>query len=86
MSHIPVRNCAACRIKLPKGELTRIVRSPDGRVFYDETGKADGRGMYWCGSRKCLDKIRKKGLVGRMLKTGTRVEIFDRLEEVIKGY
>jgi len=85
MNHIPVRNCAACRSKLPKAELIRIVRSPDGRVFHDTKGKADGRGLYWCGRKKCLDKIRKKGIISRMLKVSEPDEIFDRLQEVIRG-
>lgn len=83
MSHIPVRNCAACRAKLPKGELIRIVRTPDGSVRFDPTGKVDGRGLYWCGKRSCLGKIQKKGLVGRFIKAKPSESLFNELEEVI---
>lgn len=85
MSHIPIRSCVACRAKFPKRELLRIVRSPEGDVFFDKTGKSDGRGLYWCGARKCLDKIRKKALVGKMLKSKETNELFDMLEEVVTG-
>jgi uncharacterized protein len=85
MNHIPVRNCAACRSKLPKAELIRIVRSPDGRVFFDAKGKSDGRGLYWCGQKKCLDRIKKKGIISRMFGVNEPEEIFDELKEVIRG-
>jgi len=84
MSHIPIRSCVACRAKFPKGELSRIVRSPDGKVCFDKSGKADGRGLYWCGAKSCLDKIRKKGLVAKLLKAKESPELFDKLEEVMQ--
>jgi predicted RNA-binding protein YlxR (DUF448 family) len=85
VNHIPIRNCAACRTRLPKKELLRIVRSPEGTVHYDPAGNANGRGLYWCGKRSCLDRIRKKGLVGQLLKAQIPEELFSRLEEVILG-
>lgn len=85
MSHIPVRNCAACRVRLPKSKLIRIVRTPDGEVHYDPTGKSDGRGLYWCGDDACLKKMRKKQLVNRLLKANTPESIYNKLEEVLKG-
>jgi predicted RNA-binding protein YlxR (DUF448 family) len=85
VSHIPVRNCAACRARLPKGELIRIVRTPDGSVRLDPTGKVDGRGLYWCGKRSCLGKLQKKGLVGRLIKAKPSESLFDELKGVIVG-
>ena len=43
---IPMRTCVVTREKLPKGELIRVVRTPEGEVIIDETGKANGRGAY----------------------------------------
>ena len=83
MKHIPVRNCAVCRVKLPKSELVRIVRTPDGMVVYDPMFKTEGRGLYLCGQRVCLDKLHKKGLVKRFLKVTPPEDLFTRLEEVI---
>lgn len=85
MNHIPVRNCAGCRVKLPKRELVRIVRTPQGMVEYDPTLKADGRGLYWCGRKSCLDKIRKKGLISRFLRGKQSENLFAELEGVISG-
>ena len=83
MSHIPIRSCVACRAKFPKRELLRIVRSPDGEVLIDTTGKASGRGLYWCGAGSCLARIRKKGLVEKLLKVKTTQALYDKLEEVM---
>lgn len=85
MSHISVRNCAACRVKLPKRELVRIVRTPQGRIEYDPTSKADGRGLYWCGRESCLGIIRKKGMVARFLRIKPSEDLFAQLEGVISG-
>jgi hypothetical protein len=56
MKHIPQRTCVACRQIKPKRELIRIVRTPDGVIRVDETGKANGRGIYLCRNRTCWDK------------------------------
>ena len=43
---IPLRSCVVTREKLPKQELIRVVRTPEGSVIVDTTGKANGRGAY----------------------------------------
>lgn len=55
----PQRMCVACRNAFDKKDLLRVVRAPDGRVFVDGTGKADGRGAYVCGDPKCVSKCAK---------------------------
>lgn len=52
------RTCIACRKILPKDHLLRIVRSPEGTVYYDSTGRANGRGAYVC-NIKCCNKAYK---------------------------
>ena len=52
--HVPQRTCVACRRVLPKRELVRVVRTPDGTIVIDEVGKKPGRGAYLCRSRACL--------------------------------
>lgn len=56
MKHIPQRTCVACRQVRPKRELVRIVRTPDGQIQVDTTGKANGRGVYLCRKRVCWEK------------------------------
>jgi predicted RNA-binding protein YlxR (DUF448 family) len=47
--HVPLRTCVVCKEKKPKRELLRIVRTPEGEVVVDSTGRANGRGGYVCG-------------------------------------
>ena len=47
MKKIPMRKCVATNESLPKKELIRIVRTPEGTIEIDETGKRNGRGAYW---------------------------------------
>jgi predicted RNA-binding protein YlxR (DUF448 family) len=59
--HVPQRTCAACRAVRPKRELLRVVRTPQGHVELDATGKKAGRGTYLCARRECWDAGLRKG-------------------------
>ncbi len=59
--HVPQRTCVACKQVRPKRELIRIVRTPDGHVLLDETGKKSGRGAYLCAKRSCWEPAVRKG-------------------------
>ena len=67
--HVPQRMCVACRDHASKRGLTRIVRTPEGAVEIDETGKRNGRGAYLCGRGPCWDRAISSGLLGRSLNT-----------------
>jgi predicted RNA-binding protein YlxR (DUF448 family) len=60
VKHKPQRTCVACRTIKDKRDLLRIVRTPDGQVILDATGKANGRGMYLCKTPECWEKGLKK--------------------------
>ena len=66
--HIPERKCVACGLKAPKRLLTRIVRTPQGSILADASGKASGRGAYLCISPGCWDKAVRRGGLQRSLK------------------
>jgi predicted RNA-binding protein YlxR (DUF448 family) len=59
----------ACRTVRPKRDLRRIVRTPDGRIVVDPTGRLPGRGAYLCNDDACLELAITKGALGRALKT-----------------
>ncbi|HEX6122016.1 MAG TPA: YlxR family protein [Ktedonobacterales bacterium] len=59
--HVPLRTCIACRQSRPKRELIRVVRTPDGHVLLDPTGKKSGRGAYLCARRACWEPALRKG-------------------------
>lgn len=65
--HVPTRTCAVCRTARPKRELTRIVRTPDGSVVRDETGRLAGRGTYICDQPGCRDPQRAAAAITRAL-------------------
>ena len=52
---IPERMCVACRQMKPKNQLVRIVNTDNG-VVIDESGKLNGRGVYLCKSKECIEK------------------------------
>ena len=78
----PMRMCVACRQMRPKKELVRVVRTPEGQVLMDTTGRANGRGAYLCHDVECLKKARKSKALERALETNIGSEAFEKLEEV----
>ena len=58
--HIPLRSCVSCRETKPKRELLRVVRTPDGHIVMDATGKKSGRGAYLCARLSCWETAIKK--------------------------
>ncbi len=58
---VPQRTCVSCRRTGEKRELVRVVRTPQGTVEVDRTGKKPGRGAYVCGERDCWDKAVRQG-------------------------
>ena len=67
--HIPLRTCAGCHRKAAKRELVRVVRTVEGRVEVDPTGKKAGRGTYLCKEITCWETALKKGRLDYTLKT-----------------
>ena len=53
---IPLRVCAGCQEQKSKKEMIRVVRTPEGAVEIDKTGKKSGRGVYICQNSACLEK------------------------------
>ena len=65
--HVPQRMCVACRDHAAKRTLIRLVRTPEGNVEVDPTGKKNGRGAYLCENPACWEKALKTGLLSRAL-------------------
>ena len=64
-----MRMCIACREMKPKKEMTRVVKTPDGEISADLTGKAAGRGAYICNAEGCLRKLNDKKLLHKAFAT-----------------
>lgn len=68
MKKIPLRTCVICREKQDKRDMKRIVCNKENEVFYDPTGKANGRGAYICQKDECLDAFLKQSILERAFK------------------
>ena len=81
---VSLRKCAGCQEMKDKKELIRILRTPEGDVRIDLTGRANGRGVYLCRSSECLKAARKKGSLSRSLKVPVEPEVYEQLLEEIE--
>ena len=80
-----MRMCVACREMKPKKELIRVVRTPEGEIVADETGRKHGRGAYLCRSEACLNKALKIRALDRALEQPLTEAAVDALRQVIAG-
>ena len=85
MKKVPMRMCVACREMKPKKELIRVVRTPEGEIVADETGRKNGRGAYLCRSEACLNKALKIRALDRALEQPLTEAAMDALRQVIAG-
>ena len=81
MKKIPMRSCVVTNEKLPKKELIRVVRTPEGNVIVDESGKANGRGAYLKKDLETFEKAKKSKILNRKLE----VEVPDSIYEELKS-
>lgn len=79
-----VRTCVACGAKKDKVSLHRIVRTKDGAVKYDQTGRLAGRGAYVC-SEACLKKALAAGKLGRALRANLDADQAEQLQSEMAG-
>ncbi len=77
------RMCTGCGEMFDKKALIRVVKSPDGEVSLDLTGKKNGRGAYVCNNLECLKKARKKRAFERAFSMKIDDEVYNKMEEEI---
>ena len=80
---IPMRSCVVTKEKLPKVELLRIVRTPEGNVMADVTGKLNGKGAYIKKDITVLEKAIKSKILERVLETEISDDIYDEISKII---
>ena len=83
MKKIPMRSCVITKEKLPKKDLIRVVRTPDGEVIIDTVGKANGRGDYLKKDIEVIKKAKSNKLLNRVLEVEIPDKIYEELEEII---
>ncbi len=80
---IPMRSCVVTREKLPKQELVRVVRTPEGEVIVDLTGKANGRGAYLKKDLSVFEKAYNTKVLNRILEVEVPLSVFDELRKLV---
>ena len=86
VKRIPTRRCTGCGEHFPKNTLIRVLRTPEGEVLLDLTGKKSGRGAYICKSLSCLKKARRSQRIAKNLSCEISDEIYDTMESEISQY
>ena len=85
MKKIPMRTCLITGEKLEKKDLIRVVRTPEGEVVVDITGKANGRGAYLKKDINVIDKAKKSGILSKKLEANVPDSIYDELKNIVGG-
>ena len=82
---IPQRQCMGCRERKEKRRMIRVVRTPEGAVNLDFSGKMNGRGAYICPDPDCLKKALRSKALDRSLEVTIPEEVYARLEKEMEG-
>lgn len=82
---LPQRQCVGCRTMKDKRDLIRVVRTPEGEVVLDYTGKRSGRGAYVCPSEECLKRARKSRALERAFSLQIPPEVYTLLTEQLEA-
>ena len=82
---VPARRCIACNEQKEKKELLRIVRTPEGNVEVDLTGKKNGRGAYICKNEECLKKVIKSKRLEKNLDISIDSDFYEEIRRIIVG-
>ena len=78
---IPMRMCLGCGEMKPKKELIRAVKSPEGEISMDLTGKKSGRGAYICRNSECFRKARKARRLEKAFSCQISEQVYDAMEK-----
>ena len=81
---VPLRRCVATGEMHPKKEMIRIVRSKEGEVSVDETGKKSGRGAYVSKTEHAVAEAKRKNVLKHQLEVDIPAQIYEDLLAVIR--
>ena len=81
MKKVPLRQCIGCGEMKGKKEMMRVIKTAEGDISLDLTGKKNGRGAYLCMQKECLQKARKNKGLERSFKMSIPEEVYQTLEE-----
>ena len=82
---LPLRQCVGCNEMKNKKELIRVIKTPEGEIVVDATGKQNGRGAYICKSIDCFKKAENNKGLERSLKVQIPKEIYEKLTKELEN-
>lgn len=74
-----IRQCIACRYNHPKSALLRVIKTPDGKIYFDQKQRMNGRGVYLCREKRCISQAQKNDLIGKTVQIKTALDIYTEL-------
>ena len=80
-----MRSCVSCREIKHKSNFFRIVKLAEGKIFVDESGKAQGRGAYVCKCEKCITEIKKRRRLDKTFKNAVPIDLYDDLVSTLSA-
>ena len=80
---VPLRMCISCREMKDKKDLIRVVRTPEGNVIVDESGKANGRGAYLKKDIETFEKAEKSKILNKRLEVEVPSSIYEELKSKV---
>ena len=83
---IPLRTCVVSKESLPKSELLRIVRTPDGDIEVDETGKMNGRGAYIKKDISVLESAQRSKILEKKLECKIEDSVYEQIKNIIEKW
>ena len=83
---IPMRMCTGCREMHPRTELVRVVKTPEGEIKLDSTGRTNGRGAYLCKNVDCLTKAEKSNALSRAFEVKVDPDIYDKIRREFENF
>lgn len=83
---IPQRRCVGCMTSFDKSALIKIVKTPDANVIIDEAGNMQGRSVYICKNKNCVNRALKGGKLSKSLKCEIAPDIYSNLERMANQY
>lgn len=83
---LPLRKCIGCNESKQKKELVRFVKTPDGNITLDLTGKKNGRGAYICPNTECLKKAKKSRRLEKAFEMAVSEDVYTQAEGLLNNY
>ncbi|MBE6854048.1 MAG: YlxR family protein [Ruminococcus sp.] len=80
---VPLRLCLGCNEMMPKQTLIRVVKSPEGEISLDFTGKKPGRGAYICKNPDCLAKAQKSRRLEKSFSCRVEGDVYEQLQQAL---